>query len=359
MQILFPTDSTETSPVGLASPPAVLHYGDWCAEYEALTAGAGMVDFSGSAQIELSGADAPAFLNRMSTNAVAEIAPGTGCEAFLTDAKGHVLAHLLVFRRQDSLILHATGGQPRKIVDHLDRYLIRDRVEVHDRTGRFSELLLAGPRSEGILAALTKASLPAPHLGHLETELAGVAAWVRRFDLGDAVGFFVSTRPDTFAALWRALEQAGVRPCGQMAWEAIRIEAGWPSYGVDITEKNLPQEVGRNRRAISFTKGCYLGQEVVARIESRGHVSRQLAGVRWETSAVPSRGTELTNPDPNVGRITNPSCEIVGRVTSATFSPGLHAAIALAYVRRQKAAPGTILGSRLGPAEVVELPMRI
>jgi hypothetical protein len=333
-------------------------YGGWFAEYDALATGSGMVDFRDSTQIELTGGDAPAFLNRLGTNAVAEIAPGEGCETFVTDVKGRVLAHLLVFRRQHSLLLRTTGGQSQTIVDHLDRYLIRDRVEVHDRTGQYSELLLAGPRSEAVLAQLTEASPPTAHLGHREMELAGLAVWVGRFDLGEVVGIMISSPAETSAALWRALEQAGVRRCGQTAWDAIRIEAGWPCYGQDISEENLPQEVGRNRQAISFTKGCYLGQEVVARIESRGHVNRQLVGLRWQTSAVPPPGTELTIGGANRGSLADQPYPVAGRVTSAAFSPRLRAGIALGYVRRDWAVPGTILGSPFGSAEVTELPMK-
>ncbi len=360
MLIPFPTDTIETDTnAGIALPPSVPHYGDWCAEYEALATGAGLVDLRSHTQIELSGEDAPAFLNRMCTNAVDRLDPGEGCEAFLTNARGHILAHLLVFRGVQSLVLHTTGGQARRIMDHLDRYLIRDRVELHDRTGGWSELLLAGPRSESILAQMTQSLLPGAHLSHLDTELAGFAARVRRFDLGDVVGFLISAQADTFAAVWRALQKADARPCGQMAWEAIRIEAGWPCYGLDITEENLPEEVGRNRQAISFEKGCYLGQEVVARIESRGHVNRQLVGLRFETSAVPSPGTELTVGGTGAGQVSNPSPQPAGHITSAAFSPGLHATIALACVHRDSARPGTILGSRLGPAEVIALPVRI
>jgi folate-binding protein YgfZ len=242
-------------------------------------------------------------------------------------------------------------------MEHLDRYPIRDRVEVHDRSGGWPQLLLAGPRSEAILAQLTKASPPTEHLNHLESEFVGLAVRACRFDLGHVVGFLISTPSDSFAALWRILGKAGARPCGQMAWEAIRIEAGWPCYGLDITTENLPQEVGRNRQAISFVKGCYLGQEVVARIESRGHVNRQLVGLRLDTSAVPSPGTQLTIAGASKGWVGGPIHEVAGRVTSAAFSPGLHATVALAYVRRDMTASGTILGSRSGPAEVIALRM--
>jgi folate-binding protein YgfZ len=133
---------------------------------------------------------------------------------------------------------------------------------------------------------------------------------------------------------------------GPQAFETARIESGMPRYGVDFNEENLPQEVGRDREAISFTKGCYLGQETVARIDALGHVNQRLAGVRFFGSGVPSGGTELARE----GRI-------VGSVTSAAFSPKLDAPLALAMVRREANSPGTRLSSAAGECEVVALPV--
>ena len=142
------------------------------------------------------------------------------------------------------------------------------------------------------------------------------------------------------------LVQAGARRAGPQAFEARRIEAGFPSYGPDISDKNLPQELARDARAISFTKGCYLGQETVARIDALGHVNQTLVGVRFENGASVSPGLELTVAG-----------AAAGRVTSAAYSPLLQAPLALAYVRRGSNQPGTRLDSPVGPAEVVSLPI--
>ena len=147
-------------------------------------------------------------------------------------------------------------------------------------------------------------------------------------------------------AAWPALVAAGARPCGHDAVEMARLEAGTPLFGQDITDKNLPQELARNAFAISFTKGCYLGQETVARIDALGHVNQTLCGLRFPAPHIPPPGTELTADG-----------KVVAHVTSAAFSPRLGSPVALGFVRRGHDAPGTKLRSSLGEASVVELPL--
>jgi folate-binding protein YgfZ len=151
---------------------------------------------------------------------------------------------------------------------------------------------------------------------------------------------------EQFAAIGAALEAAGARRVEAAAWHARRIEWGWPLYGVDITDKNLAQEVARDRWAISFVKGCYLGQETVARIDALGHVNRNLVGVRFEGSEAPAAGAELTREG-----------KVAGQVTSACYSPRLAAPLALAYVRRESNAPGVALAAGALAGEVVRLPI--
>ena len=140
---------------------------------------------------------------------------------------------------------------------------------------------------------------------------------------------------------------ARAKPCGHQSVEMARIEAFTPDYGRDISADNLPQEVARDARAISFVKGCYIGQETVARLDARGHVNRTLVGVRFDGATVPEPGTELTGE----------TGKVMGRVTSAAFSPTFAAPLALAYLRRESNQPGTKLQSAGGAGEVVALPV--
>jgi folate-binding protein YgfZ len=154
-------------------------------------------------------------------------------------------------------------------------------------------------------------------------------------------------------AITAALANAGAVPAAMDAFEIARIEAGIPFYGLDISDKNLPQEVNRDAQAISFTKGCYLGQETVARIDALGHVNRVLVGVRFAGTVPPPTGTEVFPADGqgSEGKST------IGAVTSAAYSHRLGAPLALAYVRRGHNQTGTQLGSPIGPAQVISLPL--
>ncbi len=164
--------------------------------------------------------------------------------------------------------------------------------------------------------------------------------------MAGSTGFLISARGEDVDAVYAALCRAGAVPSAGEAFEAARIERGFPWFGRDITDRNLPQEIGRDRLAISFVKGCYLGQETVARIDALGHVNKTLVGVRFLGPTIPASGTELT-----VGG------QPAGLVTSASYSPRLAAPLALAFVRRGSNAPGARLHSAAGEAEVIELPI--
>jgi folate-binding protein YgfZ len=290
----------------------------------------------------MTGADRAAFLNRFCTNKVTGIAAGEGREAFLTNAKGRILAHPFIFVGADSLTLRTDAGQAQRIIEHLDFYRIHDDVAFADQSEARFELLLAGRRCE---EALGLPDLPGEHLGHVEANLSGTPVSIRRVAGLRAPAFLLSCPVDAVVHLWRSLLEAGATACAREAFEPFRIESGWPRYGTDITEANLPQEVARDQLAISFDKGCYLGQETIARIDSRGHVNRTLVGLRLESNEIPPLGAELTAHG-----------KAVGHVTSAAFSPGFGTTVALAYVRTPHNHPGTQLDSPHGRATAVSLP---
>jgi folate-binding protein YgfZ len=238
-----------------------------------------------------------------------------------------------------------------KLLQHLDRYLIREQVVLAGRSQEWAELLLSGPESEALLGRLGF-SVPAGRLGHCLASMP-LRIELRRVDLAGPTGFLVRCARAELSAAWSILVGADAVPCGQTAVEAARIEAGTPYYGQDMTEDNLPQELARNELAISFTKGCYLGQETVARIDALGRVNKTLCQVQFEpaspeAASVPEVGTELSAGGKDG--------KVVGHATSVTMSPKLGAPLALAYVRRESNSPGTRLESRYGPALVVGLP---
>jgi folate-binding protein YgfZ len=219
----------------------------------------------------------------------------------------------------------------------------------HDRSEQWGEVILAGPHAVGIIKTLTGANTAGgdAYLATFDLDWNGQQLVARRWRERGFDSFHLATDAAAVGTLWQALRQLGAKACGMKALEAVRIEEGFPVIGLDITDKNLPQEVGRNEKAISFTKGCYLGQEIVARIDSRGAVAKMLSGLRFESTEVPTAGGELTHEG-----------QPAGTITSAAYSPGFKASVALAYIRRPHHEPGVTLDSEWGKATVVELPMR-
>lgn len=315
-------------------------------QYEALAAGAGVVDFADRSQIEVSGADRAKFLHNFCTNDVLKLLPGQGCEAFFTNVQGKILGHFLIFCGADSLVLESVAGQAEAIIAHLDRYLISEDATLADRSVEWTELLVSGSDSPDLLQQVFGVSIPSGLCDHLSIEAGEDTISIRRVEITGPNCFLLSCPHSAAATIVRQLTDTGAARCDREAVEMARIEAGWPYFGPDISEKNLPQEVARDAQAISFTKGCYLGQETVARIDALGHVNRQLVGVKLMGETVPARGDELRSGD-----------KVVGTVTSAAFSPRLQMPLALAYVRSSHVNAGTRLDASTGAAEVIALPV--
>jgi tRNA-modifying protein YgfZ len=318
----------------------------WLPDYEALTQHAGFVPLDRT-QIELSGKDRASFLHNLSTNEVKKLAAGAGCEAFITSVQGKTLGHGFIFAEPEALVLDTVAGQSETLLKHLDHYLVCEQVVLADRSQEWFELLLAGADAEAIVARLWQVTLPELRLSHATVPAEGRTVRVRRVDMTPGSCFLVNVSRDDAEWLKSLLSDAGVRACAAPALEAARIEQGTPYFGQDLGDKNLPQELGRDNQAISFIKGCYLGQETVARLDALGHVNKSLVGVRFAATTVPEVGSELRSGD-----------QVVGQVTSATYSPQLGAPLALAYVRAGHNQAGTRLSSVAGEAEVVGLPVR-
>jgi folate-binding protein YgfZ len=322
------------------------------AQYFWLRQHAGFVELEKWSSITLTGKDRQAFLHNFCTNDVKRLIPGTSCEAFFTNVKGKIIGHGLITGRDGELVIVGPPGQGDLLSAHLNRYVIREDVEVRDTTDDRSYVLLAGG---GLARDIAVAMAPTVEIGQswLQPLLNAVGTvvdvpvlWIRWDLLGQCFCGLLEIRSNDVPRVQRILQDRGAVPCEQAAFHAARIEAGVPLFGIDFNDQNLPQEVGRNEQAISFTKGCYLGQETVARIDALGHVNQQLAGVRFLSATVPEPGTLLIHD----GRA-------VSHVTSATYSPQLQAPLALAMLRREHAPVNTRLDSSAGECEVVVLPV--
>lgn len=325
-----------------------LYFGNLVEEYQALTTGVGLVNATGRTHIEVTGEDRARFLHNLCTNDIKQLADGQACEACLLNVKGHVLGHGYILCQGESLWLDTVPGQGERWVSHLDRYLIREKVVLSDQTPKWASFWLVGPQAPQFIQQTLGAALPAERLASTRGKIVGAEVTLLRFDLAPpsaSAGLPAAMvwLPSTHAAdAWQALRQAGARACGWQAWEAVRIEAALPEFGQDISEENLPQELARDRWAISFNKGCYLGQETVARLDALGHVNQELRRLRFAGDIAPEPGLALTADDKSAGR-----------VTSSVWSPAAQGPVALGYVRRNWLAGGTRLQSARGEAQVV------
>jgi folate-binding protein YgfZ len=309
------------------------------ADYEHLTRGAGYVALGDWSAISVRGADRAVLVNNLCTAAVARLQPGEGCEAFFTDVKGHVLGHAIILCRAEELLMWTAPGQTRQLVAHIERYVIREDVELHDQSGDVRLVVVAGPSSPRAIGEQLFALLDRPLAHRAMDETAAVVARCPWFGPSAVV---CQCAAESIDELMGTLDRNGAIACDATALDSLRIECGTPYYGVDFDASNLPQEVNRNDVAISFTKGCYLGQETVARIDALGHVNRLLVRVRFVGDNVPPAGTVLLAGEKEVGK-----------VTSAAWSPRLGSPLALAMVRRGHHEPGTTLDSAAGTAIVL------
>lgn len=303
-------------------------------DQRAVREGAGLVDRSERGKLALTGADTKRFLQGQVTNDVLALAPGAGLYAAFLTAKGKMLGDLRLLDTGEELLLDTERVALQELFNMIRRYSLGFDVELHRRTLERGLLSLVGPRAREIAGA---AGLDETEHANAAAEIEGIPVRLIATDLG--IDLYVD------AAQREALEQAlvarGALPVDEAAAEVVRVERGRPRYGVDLDDATIPQEAGLNERAVSFTKGCYVGQETVARLFYKGKPNRHLRGLRLSEPV--SSGTELTLDGKRVGA-----------VGSVVQSP-VHGPIALALVRRE-AGPGARVEAGPASAEVVELP---
>ncbi len=288
-------------------------------------------------QVEVTGRDRVKFLHSFCTNDIKKLQPGEGCEAFVTNVNGKLLGHIFVFAERESLWLDSVGGSASAaLLPHFDKYVITEDVRFTDRSAEFAEFLLAGSSSTELLERLGLSVASLPRYGHLTHESDGLLLRsLRRVDWFDSPTWLLSIPLAQRDKVRETLTQTGVREADNGEVHALRVAAGFPIYGIDITEENLAQEVGRTAQAISFTKGCYLGQEPIARIDAMGHVNRQLCRLELSSGPPPAPGTPIFDKPTSDGKV-------IGAITSAA-TRGLANAdkpLALAYLRSVVAKAG-------------------
>src|SRR5712692_6239037 len=326
--------ATFVTPCDIELPEA---YGDPAAEYEAVRRVVGLIDHGNLGVLEVTGRDRAALLHAMLSNEVKSLAQGQGCQAAFLDVHGKVQTLMLLWVLEDRIFVVTPGGVAARTNEALDKYLFSEKAYFRDATGELSMLMLAGPDAPALAERLTGTAPPEAGWSHVAARLGDADVRLVRGggETGEAEVWLVSA----IAAgprVWQAALAGGARPVGARAHESLRIEAGTPYLGHDVDESVLLPEIPI-APWVSYSKGCYIGQEVVVRIRDRGHVNRHLRGLILEGEALPPHGAAVFAGDTEVGRVTSP-----------TWSLGLKRPIALAYVKRQHAAPGEAVSIRAG-----------
>ncbi len=323
-----------------------LHFGDAAEELRAALSTCALAERSDLGRAIGAGRDTLDLLHRLGTADLAGLPPGGGRPTVLTSPKGRIVARLFVHHLGADGVLVVDGpGSTPAVLAHVGRYTFREDARWTDLTDSWSHLAILGPRCRDVARA-AGLPVPAPH-GALPGAIAGIAAHVLGEDGSSPEGLSIALPSAYAASAWdalsRAVAAAGGRAAGDQAVEAWRVLRGWPAAGHELTGDHNPLEAGL-RDAVSFTKGCYVGQEVVARLESRDKVARSLVGfVLPAGAAVPPAGTPVLLDD-----------RAVGEVTSSLVPPGRRAPVAIAYLKRDVPADASL---RIGDSTVVAAPL--
>jgi folate-binding protein YgfZ len=297
----------------------------------------GSIDRSDRRRVEVSGPDRAKFLHNLTTNEVKRLAAGRGCEAFVTSPQGKTIGYVAILVDDDRILVRSDPVGMDLVLPHFRKYGLFDDVAIEDRSQATFELHLVGPLSDE-LVRIAAGRIPGEQdYAHEAADIAGRPVRVVRESPAGRPGLtLIGERADADAiiqSLKAADREQVLAELEPAVFEALRIEAGTPVFGKDVTEKNLPQEIARDDRAISFVKGCYLGQETVARIDALGHVNQVLKGLEFEPAA------DLPHP----GSTLEADGKRVGTITSSAISPRRGSPIALGLIRTSHAAAGTRL----------------
>jgi folate-binding protein YgfZ len=337
------------------------HFETWCGwdipsrfsdpvtEYRSLRRSAGVMNLSSAGKIRVTGRDRIRFLNNKLTNDIRKLAAGAGCYAALLTRQGTMESDLWVYSSADDLHLECPPCTVERVMATLNKHIVSDRVELEDVTRRFGILSVQGPSAATVVEQATGNSVSAlKGLEHRDVDWGTSCRIVNRDRTGSG-GYDLWLAAEFLESGWRKLLAAGGSAVGWRALRWARAEAGVPWYGADMNERTLPMEMGMDA-AISLNKGCYRGQEIVARVTFRGHLDRRLAGIAVDGEQAPGSREEVFFQE-----------QRIGEVTSAEFSPALGKPLALAVLKISFSQPGTAVKIHSGQGQlsgtVVALPL--
>ncbi len=328
------------------------HYGNPIEEYRAVREGVGLADLSYQGKLLLRGPERISFLQKIASNDLDLLSEDTGIYSTLLTPKGKILSDFYLFSLPEALLMETDETIEEKTQTHLIRYRMRTRIEI--ASPPWGKFLVCGPAAQSIVEKYIGNTLSdMKEKSFFQKEVAGASLICIKRSVTGEDGFHLYCPTEKLAQLWKGLTAAAgpqpLSPIGQEALEILRIESGIPRYGFDMDELILPEEAGIHSEAVSYTKGCYPGQEVMARLKTYGHVNRLLSGLILEEDTLPHKGDPIFQDDKKVGRI-----------TSTVKSPFIGKGIAMAYLLSKVAVPGTpvVVEANQGrvKAEVAALP---
>jgi folate-binding protein YgfZ len=328
-------------------------FGDFTAEYRLAREHAALLDTNFRAIFALTGSDRVRYLNAVLTSNVRDLTPGQGAIGLLLNAQGHIQAELETLAIEDRLLILGHAFARENTLAILDKFIIMDDATLTDETEQSGTLAIEGPSVPAIVQELTGIDIQAlaPH-AHVATSIksstAAIPCRLMRHSLFGLPGAEFLVSRNALEQVWNTARIVvcahGGGPVGYRALNALRLEAGNPWFGVDFDERQIPHEAALEDTHISYTKGCYTGQEIVERVRSRGHVNRRRTGLLLASAEPPAPGAALTAAGAEVGH-----------VTSATLSPRAGKVVGMGYVRREHAQPGTQLQCGNAEVQVIDL----
>jgi len=358
------------------------NYGDAQREYKFARESVALIDKNYRCVFSFTGKDRVRYLNAMLTGNIRDLAAGHGNVSLLLNPQGRILAEVEALALEDRLLVISFAMIRARLIETFDKFIIMDDVTLEDVTDKFGTLALEGPEAAEIVRELCGTDLNAlEDFAHVENTIAGISCRVIRTSAGEIPGVEFLTPRENLAALWNllliAVKKHGGGPVGYEALNVLRLEEGVAWYGVDFDENQIPHQASLEATHISYTKGCYTGQEIVERVRSRGQIQRRRVMLRFSGDAIPRAGEPLFAPsaqdsvehdaenktERSAENPAEPSTENpagrgaeIGFVTRAARSPKFAAVIGMGYVRREQMDPGSKVKWSGGTSEVFEIP---
>jgi aminomethyltransferase len=322
----------------------------WVSEYRAARESVALIDKNYRAYLRFSGPDRVRYLNAILTNDIKSLSAGSGVISLFLNPQGRIQAEIETYATSESLFCVTFARIRESLVPALERYIIMDDVTLADETELYGTVALEGPKTVDLVKKLTSIDLAAiDELGFREAEVSGISCGLTKRSPGGVASAEFLAETSDLPRLWGTLHAeagaAGGRAMGYQALSALRLEQGVPWFGYDFGDQQIPHEAGLQDSHISYTKGCYTGQEIVERVRSRGQVNRVRVLLKFSGTEVPAGGTSLLD-----------DCKEIGQVTRAAFSPELQGPIGMAYVRRENSATGSELRFNSNKAIVIAPP---